>query len=147
MKKFKYRLERVLLHRQAIKREKLRELMLRNHTLQKDQERLAELERNQLKHRLGDDQVLDAYELMMIGAYADKLREDIATQHETIRSSEKAVEEAKAEYVEASKDAEALEKLKDKKLEQYTEIVRKHEEQFLDELTVLRGTPRTSDER
>ena len=48
------------------------------------------------------------------------------------------VEEALNEYIEASKDARALELHKDDKLKEYVEETEREEGKFLDELTIQR---------
>jgi flagellar export protein FliJ len=57
-----------------------------------------------------------------------------------VEQAKKAVAEAQERYIQANKDAKAIEMLKDKKREQYNEEVLKEEGNQLDELAVQRAS-------
>lgn len=143
MKKFKFRLERVRQYRDLVKQEKLRELLICHHKLEEDRARLMYLKEEQLRGEVNEGAVISVSEIELWGNYGERLREEIERQHEEIKDSERRVVEARAAYIEASKDAEALEKLKKKKHEQFNELVQKEDEKFLDELAVQRQHSRS----
>lgn len=137
MKKFRYRLERILQYRLVIKTEKLRELTLRNQELHEARERLVALEQEIVKERIKEG-IVTIEELTLAGNYVERLRTLILRQHEVIEETEKKVQEALAAYIEAAKDAESLVKHKNNKRQEYVEYVEKETQKFLDELTVQR---------
>ncbi len=61
------------------------------------------------------------------------LERDIQRETEKLRQLREREEAKREEVVEAKKDTSSLEKLKDKKLDQYNKAVAKNEEQLIDE--------------
>lgn len=139
MKKFKFRLERVLQFRRAIKDEKLRELILKNAALREGQDRLAALEDAAARNENEGSGVQFVESLYMRGLYAARLKEEIVNQRLVIIKREDEASEAMAAYIEASKELKALTTLKDKKRAEYTEYVAHEDSKFLDELATQRG--------
>ncbi len=139
MKKFDFRLEKVLQYRTLVKDEKLRELMLRNYELQQARQKLEQLEQAFLSNQLSSGQVLLASEFYLRGAYAARLKDEIATQKETIEKVQVKVQEAMEAYIEASKDQKALAMLKDKKRAEYMEWIDKELGKNLDEMSIQRA--------
>jgi flagellar export protein FliJ len=139
MKRFRYRLERVLQFRKLVKDEKVRELLTRNRKLYEDSERLRELQTAELLNRIEADARLTAEELKLLGDYGHRLRRQIAGQREVVRDSEQAVEEATQEYIEAAKDEKTLGIHKERKLSEYGQYVQQEEEKFVDELNIQRA--------
>ena len=134
MKKFKFRLEKILQYRDSIKEEKLRDLKAATTRLKEAEEHLLYLETQFENNTPGDGVTIQVQDLYIQMAYSERLKQEIVAQKERIVEFEKAVEEARAIYIEASRDTEVLVKLKDKKLAMYEEFVAKQEEIFLDEL-------------
>ncbi len=139
MKKFKFRLERVLRYRRVVRDEKLRDLMLKNAKLREKQDRLATLEEAVRRNSPEGDGVMLVESLYMRGLYAARLKEEIINQRLTILDSENEVQQALAVYVEASKEVKSLESLKDKRKSEYLDYVAHEDAKFLDELAVQRG--------
>lgn len=138
MKKFRFRLEQVLQYRLAIKREKQRDLIREQMILQEHLTLLSTLEQELQNTGLGDGAVVLARDVKMLGEYSERLRNRIAATREEIERAQVRVEEAQRIYQQAAQDAEALEKLKARKHEQFQAYVAKEEEKFLDELSVMR---------
>ena len=138
MKKFRYRLERILHYRLLVKAEKLRELTIRNQELHEARERLSALEQEILMERGNLEGVTTIEKLMLAGNYIERLRLLIIKQHDVILEAEKKVELALAAYIQAAKDSESLVKHKTNKRQEYVEYVEKETQKFLDELTVQR---------
>lgn len=139
MKKFKFRLEKVLQYRNMIREEKRRALAIRNQELAAARVRLDDLEASAAANKIASDAIMNVEELYLKGAYSERLKDEIIAQRLTIIEAEKMAEEARQEYITASRDAEALEKLKGQKLAEYQEYVFKEDEKFLDELTTQKG--------
>lgn len=139
MKKFKFRLEKVLQYRNMIREEKRRALAIRNQELAAARVRLDDLEASAAANKIAGDAIMNVEELYLKGAYSERLKDEIIAQRLTIIEAEKMAEEARQEYITASRDAEALEKLKGQKLAEYQEYVFKEDEKFLDELTTQKG--------
>ena len=138
MKKFRYRLERVLEYREIVKNDKKRALGIARQELATAQKRLAELERDLVAERVRYGSVMTVEELELIRAYGEWLRAAIANQRTVITKCEEKVAKALAEYIEAAKEAESLIKHKEKKLTEYREYIEREEQKFLDELTTQR---------
>ena len=142
MKKFKFRLEKVLHNRELVKDEKRRELLKRNQALQEAVNRLAELEKLALSNELEQQKVLSIGQVLLHGLFSERIKEEIINQRQVIETCKEEVAKAMSEYIEASKEAKSLETLRERKLQEYTEYIRKEDEKFLDELAVQRGGPR-----
>ncbi|MCO6432421.1 MAG: flagellar export protein FliJ [Deltaproteobacteria bacterium] len=146
MKKFKFRLEKVLQHRDAIKEEKRGELAKVNAILREQERHLESLSEALLNNSVQESGVVDSSHFLAAGAYSARLRDEIAAQKETIAKTEELVAAARVQYVEAAKDAKALETLKRKRREQYLEYIAKEEEKELDELVIQRTGQRNRQE-
>lgn len=160
MKRFKFRLTKVLDYRARICDEKRQELVRANFERDQAIEHLEKLrsELRELKyfdsgtesaiesaatspHRMpgvASGPVLSVHQFVMVGNYAVRLEKEIEKQLEVVAEASEVAEKAREVYVEASKDVKALETLKEKRLQDYNEAVSKHEEQMLDEMTVQR---------
>ena len=138
MKKFKFRLERVLQYRLIVKDEKRREFTTRLMALREAQGHLEMLDAAWLQSQLETEQILQVEFVVMRGLYSARLKAEIEKQKSLIAELEKVVETAKQEYIEASKEVEVLEKLKKKKQEEYGHEMDLQEGRDLDELSVQR---------
>lgn len=139
MKKFKFKLQKVLEFRESLKEEKKKELMLKNQELQQAETRLEGLYQAQIDNDIGAiGTSVTAAEFSLLENYGNRLREEISKQIEVVSASKEQVQKALAEYVEAAKDFEALDKLKEKKEAAFMEHYHKEEAKFLDELSVQR---------
>ena len=144
MKKFRFRLEQVLQYRLSIKREKQRDLIREQLKLQEHLTLLSTLENELQNTGMGEGAIFLAQDVKVLGEYSERLRGRIAATLEDVESARLRVEEAQRIYQEAAKEAEALEKLKARKSEEFQAYVAKEEEKFLDELSVMRyeGKPK-----
>lgn len=139
MKKFRFRLERVLQHREMIKREKQRDFLREQQVLYEQQERLETLLIELMQTGLSEGDVALVQNVQLLGAYTDRLRLSIEQTRLNIERSIEKVEIARKIYQEAVSDAEALEKLRSKKSHEYDVMIAKEDEKFLDELAVMRA--------
>lgn len=139
MKKFKFRLERVLQFRTVVKDEKLRDLTLKNAKLREEQDRLSALEDAIRRNQNEGDGVMLVESLYMRGLYASRLKDEIVNQRLAIIKCEDEVTEAMAAYIEASKELKALTTLKDRKRAEYLDYLAHEDAKFLDELATQKG--------
>ena len=138
MKKFKFRLEKVLQYRLLVKDEKKRALLQKNQELQLAKNKLEYLQKAALSNELDQRRILSVEEVLLSGLFAEKIKEDIIKQRLEIIRVEGEVEAATQEYIEASKESRSLEMLRERKLQQFNEYLQKEDEKFLDELAVQR---------
>lgn len=139
MKKFRFRLEKVLKFRDGVREEKKRILMTCNARLTEAREYLEALEQAARAIDVDDKKVISAEQLLIRGNYGQRLKESIDMQRLEIIQREEQAARALEDYLEAAKEARALEMLRERKRQAYTELVFKEEEKFLDELTVQRA--------
>jgi flagellar protein FliJ len=112
---------------------------------------LAEVERNEsllerMLDKLADE--LEAFssrrnsgsikvnELSQYASYTDKLLGEINRQREDIVKLAKLVDEHRLKLLEITKDKKILERLKEKRFEEYRRKLRQVEQKFMDELSV-----------
>jgi flagellar FliJ protein len=137
MKKFSFRLEKVLNYRSRIAEEKLRDLInARNYAtqLEMEEKRLIEEMKNAA---LNEGETLNAATLQLRGEYGMRLEKEIAEKRQTSREQTKVVVEKLAIYLEASKEEKVLLKLKEKKRSEYLEELLRAEQKELDDIALM----------
>lgn len=139
MKKFKFRLEKVLQYREIVKGEKKRELSLKLAILREAEDKLDALFKAQAENNMPDGGTVNANVYFLRGQFATRVKEAIVRQRLVIIEAEKQVEVARNIYIEASREVKTLEMLKAKKQEQYMEYVKDEEAKFLDEIVTQRA--------
>ncbi len=139
MKKFKFRLEKVLQFRHSVKEERLRELHGAFRALREAEDAVIAREEAYSLNRIEDGGIMPIEQIQMRASYSERLKGEIANLKLKIIDLEQNVETARQAYIEANQEAEVLVKLKEKKQQSYNEMVAKAEEQFLDELTTQKG--------
>lgn len=138
MKKFRFRLEKVLQYRQIVRQEKKRELALRLAEMRVAEEKLEELLEAQAQIDPEPDAAVDVSQFLLRGQYRARLKTEIENQRLTVKEAEERVAEARVAYVEAGKEARALEMLKERQQAKYLEYIGKEEEKGLDEMVTQR---------
>ena len=139
MKRFNFRLERVLQYRELVKDDKRRVLRLKMARLRDCQEWLSYLENERLNLTIGPTGVFPVEIILQWGFYCDRLKCEIEKTREVLVVRETEVDEAMDEYIEASKEVSVLEKLREKRRAEYVENASKEESKVLDELAVQRS--------
>jgi flagellar FliJ protein len=142
MKRFKFRLQRILDIREQIRDEARQELGRRNAALAQEESVLKGLEAELLRLNAGENGIVTASELLLTGAYAQRIQKLIEQQALKVEEARKAVVEAQERYIQANKDAKALEMLKDKRRAEYDHEVLKEEINQLDEVATQRANSR-----
>jgi flagellar FliJ protein len=136
MKRFKFRLQRVLDVRAQIRDEARQELVRRNNERDHELSVLRYLEQEYLNNALVDGGTYSASDLLAKGVYSERLEIAIEHQQVVVQQAIAKAEEALDVYIEASKEAKAIEMLREKKLEEFKEEVLKEEAAVLDEIAL-----------
>ena len=138
MKKFDFRLKRVLDYRQLVKKESERDFAKKTGRLRTLEQELDEIIEAQDKALFNPKQRVTMAEFSLVEQYQERLQEELAKQRQLVESASKEVEEARQVYIEKSIETSILENLKDKKLEDYKLDTRREERKDLNEMTVQR---------
>ncbi len=136
MRKFRFTLEPVLDHRERIEDEKQQIFAGRQNELRAAEAELARLNGDfkRFSTALRDDHAsLSSDELRWHYAHLEYLDRCIVMQHATITQRRAAVDRARADLIGASKDRKVIEKLKDKKFDEYRASVAQAEQAELDD--------------
>lgn len=138
MKRFRFRLQRVLDFRNSLKKEQGLQLAKRNAELLTEQETLEGIvaEHEQSTGQAGG--VHAASELKQVRDYGQRLQKRFVEQRQTVQEATQAAEDARLKFVEKSVDAEVFTNLKERKLHEFKEEVRRAEQKELDKLVVQR---------
>ncbi len=137
MKKFRFRLEKVLEYLTTVRDEKKKILLQANAAVTVIEERIEYLEEQLVSHNRSEETTVEALELQSL--YVERVQSEIEKAEEELEERKKEAEAALVEYQVAAKNVEVLEKLKEKKKETYDEELEKEEEKFLNELSVMKG--------
>ena len=138
MKKFKYRLGRVLDFRESEKKEKEAVLAEKNFELFSAESRLGVIIDLQDKATLPEQGELTMAELTLQREFQMSLREMLERQRILINEATQAVEEARDAYLEKAVEAETLVTHKEKKRLEHFGESKRAERKAQDELTVQR---------
>jgi len=124
--------------REQFRDELRQELVRKNHERDDELQVLARLEQESLQIKIEEGGTYSASELVMFGAYSVRLKQLMEQQQQRVAAAIKQVEEVKERYIEASKEAKALEMLRQKRREEYTEQQLKEDGRQLDKLAIQR---------
>jgi flagellar FliJ protein len=142
LKKFKFKLQPVLHHRQTkedLVKKELAEVKL---LFEKEQRLLGELKEklNSLQNEFRDKQrlSLDPTEAAAYAGCIEKVNEEIEAQIARLTEIAQEVKKTQERLLEATKDKKVLEKLHDKKYEEFKQEFEKTEQAQIDELATVR---------
>ena len=138
MKRFRFRLQRVLDIRVQFRDEARQELVLLNAERDQQISVLNQLELEFAKLGLKEGGTYSANELVALGAYGERLTIAIDQQKIVVAKAIQAADAALVKYIEASRDAKAIEMLKDKRLGEFNAEEAREEGKLLDEIAVQR---------
>lgn len=136
MKKFAFSLKPLLEMRERIEEEKQQVLAARERDLQAAQDEMARLDRRFKDHSTAlreRHKELSAGELHAHYAHLQFLDRAMTMQHHVIASAKRAVEAARAQLIEASRDRKVIDKLKERRLSEHRELVAAEEQKELDD--------------
>ena len=138
MKRFKFRLEKVLSFRLSIKRERERDLQQENYRLAQANSELQALEHAARANDIPQNQIQDAELFILQGDFREWTKRAVEAQRQKIKEQEERVEKARIAYIEAAREAEVLEKLKAKRKQQHYDESLRVEQLSMDEISVQR---------
>ncbi|MCC6933482.1 MAG: flagellar export protein FliJ [Deltaproteobacteria bacterium] len=138
MKKFNFRLNKVLDYRLTLKKESERELAQRNMRLRELEDELKQIVKAQDSTEINSQANMTMAEFSLVEGYLEYLQEKLVAQRELVAQATEAVEEARINYIEKAKESAVLEKLKKKKFEAYREETRRVERKDMNDLTTQR---------
>jgi flagellar export protein FliJ len=115
------------------------ELVQRNFERDRERNILEHLDQEFLRSKVEEGGTYSASEMVLVGDYSARLQEQIEQQRGRVLAAEQAAEQARERYIEASKESQALEKLKEKRRQEYVEQTLKEEGAQLDEFAVMRA--------
>ena len=138
MKRFRFRLQKVLEYRERVRDEKKEVLQRRNYERDAAIEKLNALRQEQLNAAITNN-METASQLMLLAEYRIRLSHEIELQIKKVEEATAIAEEARLDYVESERDAKALDTLKTKRQSEYDEAAQKQELEMMDELTVQRA--------
>jgi|LakMenEpi03Aug12_release.lakeMendotaPanAssembly.Ray.scaffolds.fasta_scaffold1280746_1 flagellar FliJ protein len=134
MRRFRFRLQRVLDIRVQIRDEARQELVRRNAERDQQASILKALEDEFNTLGLKEGGTYSAGELVAVGAYSERLTIAIRRQQEVLAAAMRVAQEALERYIETSREAKALEMLKDRRLHEHTAESLREEGKLLDEM-------------
>lgn len=136
MRRFRFRLQRIMELREQIRDEARQELVRANAKRDHEVSVLTYLEQEFEAISLREGGTYSADELLTLGAYGERLTNAIEKQKVVVAEAIQEAEAAHDRYIQASKDAKAIELLKDKKVQEFKEQVLREEGALLDELAI-----------
>lgn len=143
MAKFKFSLDPVLDHRERIEDEKQQVLAERRRELKAAEDELARLNGDFKRYStvLREDHAsLSSEELRWHYAHLEYLDRCMTMQHGIIFQRRAAVERARVDLVDASKDRKVIEKLKDRRREEHQALQAAQEQKDLDDTNNRRAS-------
>jgi len=136
MKRFRFRLQRILELREQFRDEARQELVRRNAERDQQISVLNYLQDEFERIGLSEGGIYPASDLVMVGAYSERLTIAIERQKQVVAEAIKVADVAQERYIQASKEAKAISMLKDKKLQEFKEETLRHEGALLDEIAI-----------
>lgn len=138
MKKFKFRLQKVLDFKEIEKRERAQQLAEENSRLLTLEQRMEAILEEQEVLASVADAVMTIEELSLAGDYRQRLQDELEQQRQNILQAAKAVDAAREAYVEKSMETESLETVKRRRKQEHTEEEKRHAKKQIDEIVVQR---------
>lgn len=136
MAKFEFRLQKVLEYRGMVEqwaKEAYLDAQRKVFDAEAEREEIRTTRQEILSRRMNSVE-----DLLALNAYVERLDDQEAMQDSILRILNDAVDTAKQEWIEAKQEAEALIKLRDGDLAEWTLDQERKEQAELDEMTVLR---------
>ena len=140
MKQFQFRLQKVMETTQTKEEVKKRELAVALGRLRENEaqlEKLLDSLEQHIKHYESccNRSAFKVSELRNLSGYTEKLRQDIQAQVKKIAQLTETARLIRKKLMEITKDKKVLEKLKDRKYEEFKKKLRSMEQKFMDEVS------------
>lgn len=138
MKKFQFSLESVLGYKQQVLESLQNEHAILIQKMQQQEERLRQMEESYRawneEFRQAEMEGITVAEAMRYESGLRFWEKEIAQQRQTVLQCQQEVEQKRRQVVAARQETASLEKLRDKKQEEYRKAVQKGEELFIEEV-------------
>ena len=138
MKKFQFSLESVLGYKQQVLESLQNEHAILIQKMRQQEERLRQMEESYRawneEFRQAEMEGITVAEAMRYESGLRFWEKEIAQQRQTVLQCQKEVEQKRRQVVAARQETASLEKLRDKKQEEYRKAVQKGEELFIEEV-------------
>ncbi len=138
MKRFNFRLQRVLDYRETLKKEKERELAVKNHELSTAEQSVQRILEEQNSSDGLAPGVKTMAEVGLVGDYLRGLQRALENQRERVKEAQVAVEAARDAYIEKATDVKTLDTVKTKRHEEFLEDRARREKRTTDDIVVQR---------
>lgn len=138
MKKFKFRLDRILKYNTSLKKEKERQLMQERAKLNEAESTRQMIEEEQARMDQCGVETTSMAELMLRGEYLDALQTLLENQRLLVEKANEAVEVARQAYIAQSREEKSLLMMKDKKKADYNEEKARHDRITMDSINTMR---------
>lgn len=140
MKKFNFRLKKVLKHKEIVENLKKERLGKAKSELNKERDLLRKMEdqrkraREELKERRSDR--ISLPETLIYEAYLERMDEEVGLQTTKAAQLSQKVKKTKEDLIQASQEKKIVEKLQERKQAEYTNELRRFEQGTSDEASV-----------
>ncbi len=139
MKKFTFKFQSLLSLREQLERQKQEVFAKAQRKLRTEEEKLYSLERTKTlvaqKYTSDASSGTKVYKLAELGVFLSHMQKEITWQKETVKKEKENVDKVREELLQAMKDRKILEKLKEKRYDEYL-IESKAEEQKVNDQIV-----------
>lgn len=140
MKRFKYRLQPLLNVKSHVERERQKEHALAEERVMRQKEQLSQVDAQRkaavVKHRAGLMGSISITNMLVYSRYLLKLKKSTLAGLETLRGLMKNAEEKRLNLVEASKERQIYEKLKERQQDRYNKESARQEQKETDEIAI-----------
>jgi flagellar FliJ protein len=145
MKKFRFRLQKVMELKEEIEKQRKLELSEARRHLMDEKQKLEEMETHNKDcwntvERIETADRVNPWELVCAHRYMHKLEEEMMWQSGKVLEVEAAFDEKRIKLLEASKERKMLEKLKEKRFSTYRTDADRKEQKILDEFAAMQFT-------
>jgi len=143
MKKFSFKLQKVIDVKESMEKKKMIELAEAEHQLSLERKKLEGLVTKIYDYKKEYDKKkkdgpITASEAGLFIRYIEKLTEDMRMQKQNIKIKEEQAKVKREELISVVKDKKILEKLKERKFTDYQRDALRKEQNFLDEISAIK---------
>ncbi len=138
MKKFQFRLQKVLDAKESEEKLAQKELGLALQVLKTEEDKLNELhvevEHQIARQRSMQNKTLKAADFILSDRWSRHLKKQVRRQKEAVQIQQEVVEKKRKQLLEISREKKVLEKLREKKLEEHTTELKSYLQNQLDDI-------------
>ena len=135
MKRFEFRLDKVLDYRKKVEEEKLRELGKAKHALREAEHKVSGLKNHQREQieELRKTDFDNMYMRILYDHYLFRIRNELSLAKDEVNKKSIGVDKKREEVIESSKPRKAVEKLKERRIEEHAHARGRWEQKLYDE--------------